>query len=106
VLADGTKQTVADKLPSMTDAYGGNYGPTDVAFIGSTLYVLIELGGCSHAMQTGSKWNWIPALSHIPSANEKGLASLQGLDSKRVFGSSTWARTRDLRINSHIRKVE
>ena len=27
VLADGTKQTIADKLPSMTDAYGGNYGP-------------------------------------------------------------------------------
>jgi hypothetical protein len=34
----------------MTDAYGGNYGPTDVAFIGSTLYVLIEMGGCSHAL--------------------------------------------------------
>jgi hypothetical protein len=50
VLADGTKQTVVDKLPSMTDAYGGNYGPTDVAFIGNTLYVLIEMGGCSHAM--------------------------------------------------------
>ncbi len=50
VLADGTKQTVADKLPSMTDANGGNYGPTDVAFIGTTLYVLIEMGGCSHAM--------------------------------------------------------
>ncbi len=50
VLADGTKQTVADKLPSMTDAYGGNYGPTDVAFIGSTLYVLIEMGSCSHGM--------------------------------------------------------
>jgi glucose/arabinose dehydrogenase len=26
VLADGTKQTIVDKLPSMTDAYGGNYG--------------------------------------------------------------------------------
>ncbi len=50
VLADGTTQTVADKLPSMTDAYGGNYGPTDVAFVGNSLYVLIELGGCSHAM--------------------------------------------------------
>ena len=50
VQADGTKQTVADGLPSMTDAYGGNYGPTDVAFVGSTLYVLIELGGCSHGM--------------------------------------------------------
>jgi len=50
VLADGTNQTVADKLPSMTDAYGGNYGPTDVAFIGNTLYVLIEMGGCSHGL--------------------------------------------------------
>ena len=50
VLADGTKQTVADRLPSMTDAYGGNYGPTDVAFVGGTLYVLIEMGGCSHGL--------------------------------------------------------
>src|SRR5882672_2326844 len=31
--------------------------------------------------------------------NEKGLASLQGLDSLSLFGSPTWARTRDLRIN-------
>jgi hypothetical protein len=30
---DGTKQTVADRLPSMTDAYGGNYGPTDLAIV-------------------------------------------------------------------------
>ena len=50
VKADGTKQTVAGGLPSMTDAFGGNYGPTDVAFVGSTLYVLIEMGGCSHGM--------------------------------------------------------
>ena len=50
VLANGTKQTVAANLPSMTDAYGGSYGPTDVAFIGDRLYVLIEMGGCSHAM--------------------------------------------------------
>ena len=50
VLADGTKQTVADRLPSMTDAYGGNYGPTDLAFIGGKLYVLIEMGGCSHGL--------------------------------------------------------
>lgn len=50
VLADGTKQTVADGLPSMTDAYGGSYGPTDLAFIGGTLYVLIEMGGCSHGL--------------------------------------------------------
>ena len=47
---DGSKQTVADGLPSMTDAYGGNYGPTDLAFIDGTLYVLIEMGGCSHGL--------------------------------------------------------
>ncbi len=50
VLADGTKQTVADRLPSMTDAFGGSYGPTDLAFVGGTLYVLIEMGGCSHGL--------------------------------------------------------
>lgn len=50
VLRDGTKQTVADNLPSMTDNSGASYGPTDVAFIGQTLYVLIEMGGCSHAL--------------------------------------------------------
>ena len=50
VLRNGTKQTVADNLPSMTDNSGASYGPTDVAFIGNTLYVLIEMGGCSHAL--------------------------------------------------------
>lgn len=50
VRANGKKQTVADKLPSMTDNSGASYGPTDLAFIGSTLYVLIEMGGCSHAL--------------------------------------------------------
>jgi hypothetical protein len=50
VLANGATETVADNLPSMTDAYGGSYGPTDVAFIGDKLYVLIEMGGCSHAL--------------------------------------------------------
>ncbi|HLA74177.1 MAG TPA: ScyD/ScyE family protein [Steroidobacteraceae bacterium] len=50
VLKDGTTQTVADGLPSMTEASGASYGPTDVAFIGKTLYVLIEMGGCSHGL--------------------------------------------------------
>jgi len=50
VLRDGTKETVAHNLPSMTDNSGVSYGPTDVAFIGRTLYVLIEMGGCSHAL--------------------------------------------------------
>jgi len=50
VLKDGTTRTVADHLPSMSEASGASYGPTDVAFIGKTLYVLIEMGGCSHAL--------------------------------------------------------
>lgn len=50
VLADGTAQTVADNLPSVTDVTGASLGPTDVAFVGGTLYVLIELGGCSHGL--------------------------------------------------------
>lgn len=50
VLADGTMQVVADHLPSTQDAYGGGFGPTDVAFIGDTLYVLIEMGGCPHGL--------------------------------------------------------
>ena len=36
VLRNGTKQTVADNLPSMTDNSGASYGPTDLAFIGRT----------------------------------------------------------------------
>jgi len=50
VRANGTTQTVAANLPSMSDNAGGSYGPTDVAFIGDQLYVLIEMGGCSHAL--------------------------------------------------------
>lgn len=50
VLADGTTQTVVDGLPSMSEASGASYGPTDIAFIGKTLYVLIEMGGCSHGL--------------------------------------------------------
>jgi hypothetical protein len=50
VRANGKKEVVADNLPSMTDNTGANLGPTDVAFIGQTLYVLIEMGGCSHGL--------------------------------------------------------
>jgi DNA-binding beta-propeller fold protein YncE len=50
IAADGAKHVVADHLPSATDAYGGHYGPTDVAFVGDTLYVLIEMGGCPHGL--------------------------------------------------------
>ena len=50
IRGNGKKEVVADNLPSMTDNTGASYGPTDVAFIGNTLYVLIEMGGCSHGM--------------------------------------------------------
>src|SRR5688572_10260535 len=43
VRANGKKDVVADNLPSMTDNSGASYGPTDVAFVGQTLYVLIEM---------------------------------------------------------------
>jgi hypothetical protein len=50
VLADGTMQTVAANLPSTSDSGGSSFGPTDVAFIGDQLYVLIEMGGCQHGL--------------------------------------------------------
>jgi hypothetical protein len=50
VLADGTMQTVAANLPSTSDSGGSSFGPTDVAFIGEQLYVLIEMGGCQHGL--------------------------------------------------------
>ena len=50
VRPDGTQQTVADNLPSTVDSTGVTFGPTDVAFVGPTLYVLIEMGGCPHGM--------------------------------------------------------
>jgi glucose/arabinose dehydrogenase len=50
VRRDGTTEVVVDGLPSATDNTFTNFGPTDVAFLGGTLYVLIELGGCSHAL--------------------------------------------------------
>jgi hypothetical protein len=60
VLRNGRKQIVADNLPSMTDVTGAGYGPTDVAFIGHTLYVLIEMGGCSHGLP-----NDLPAILRV-----------------------------------------
>jgi hypothetical protein len=38
--------------------------------------------------------------SHKIENKEKGLSSLQCLDSASCFGSTSWARTNDLRINS------
>jgi sugar lactone lactonase YvrE len=72
VLANGTTETVAANLPSMTDAYGGSYGPTDVAFVGGTLYVLIEMGGCSHAVPED-----LPAILRVnPDGSTTSVANL------------------------------
>jgi len=72
VLADGTTESVADNLPSMTDVTGVSFGPTDVAFLGGTLYVLIEMGGCSHAMPED-----LPAILRVnPDGSTTNVANL------------------------------
>lgn len=72
VLADGTTETVADGLPSATDATMVNFGPSDVAFIGDTLYVLIEVGGCSHALPEN-----LPAILRVnPDGSTDNVANL------------------------------
>jgi hypothetical protein len=72
VLADGTTEIVADGLPSVTDNTLTNFGPTDVAFIGDTLYVLIELGGCSHALPED-----LPAILRVnPDGSTTNVANL------------------------------
>jgi hypothetical protein len=72
VLADGTTETVVDNLPSITDVTGASLGPTDVAFVGGTLYVLIEMGGCSHAMPED-----LPAILRVnPDGSTTSVANL------------------------------
>ena len=72
MLADGTTEIVADGLPSVTDNTLTNFGPTDVAFIGGTLYVLIELGGCSHALPED-----LPAILRVnPDGSTTNVANL------------------------------
>jgi hypothetical protein len=74
VLADGTQQVVADDLPSAMDVNFGNYGPTDVAFIEDTLYVLIEMGGCSHGLPDELK---LPAVLRVnPDGSTTNVADL------------------------------
>ena len=72
MLADGSTETVADNLPSVTDVTGASLGPTDVAFVGSTLYVLIEMGGCSHALPDD-----LPAILRVnPDGSTTNVANL------------------------------
>jgi hypothetical protein len=72
VRADGTTEIVADGLPSMSDKTQTSFGPTDVAFIGNTLYVLIEMGGCTHAMPEN-----LPAILRVnPDGSTNNVANL------------------------------
>jgi hypothetical protein len=72
VLANGTTEIVADGLPSATDRTLTAFGPTDVAFIGDTLYVLIEMGGCSHALPEN-----LPAILRVnPDGSTTSVANL------------------------------
>ena len=72
VLPDGTTEAVADGLPSVTDVTGVSFGPTDVAFMDGTLYVLIELGGCSHALPED-----LPAILRVnPDGSTDNVANL------------------------------
>jgi hypothetical protein len=72
VRADGTTEIVADGLPSATDNTMTSFGPTDVAFIGDTLYVLIEMGGCSHALPEN-----LPAILRVnPDGSTTSVANL------------------------------
>jgi hypothetical protein len=72
VLANGTTQTVAVNLPSTRDNGGGGFGPTDVAFIGDQLYVLIEMGGCSHGLPDD-----LPAILRVnPDGSTTNVANL------------------------------
>jgi hypothetical protein len=72
VLPDGTTETVADNLPSVTDNTSTSFGPTDVAFLGGTLYVLIELGGCSHGLPEN-----LPAILRVnPDGSTTNVANL------------------------------
>jgi hypothetical protein len=47
---DGTRETVADGLPGFLDGFGDGLGPSDIAWIGGTLYALIEGGGCTRGL--------------------------------------------------------
>ena len=50
VRPDGRRETVADSLPSARDGFGDAFGPSDVAWIGRTMYAVFEGGGCSRGL--------------------------------------------------------
>ncbi len=49
--SDGIRITVTDKLPTTISHFGDILGPSDVAFVGNTLYALL-FAGCGHGVPT------------------------------------------------------
>jgi hypothetical protein len=47
---DGRRTTVVDRLPSSHDGFGDGFGPSDIAWLDGTMYVVIEGGGCSRGL--------------------------------------------------------
>jgi len=50
IMPDGTRQTVANGLPGFVDGFGDGLGASDLAWINSVMYVLIEGGGCTRGL--------------------------------------------------------
>jgi hypothetical protein len=50
IRSDGTRETVADRLPSSHDGFGDGFGPSDIAWIDGRMYAVIEGGGCSRGL--------------------------------------------------------
>lgn len=50
ITPSGERTTVIDKIPSARDPYDWTYGAQDVALMDGAVYVLLQSGGCSRAM--------------------------------------------------------
>lgn len=50
IAPDGTRRTVVRDLPSSHDGLGDGFGPSDIAWLDGTMYVVIEGGGCSRGL--------------------------------------------------------
>jgi len=50
IRADGVRETVVDGLPSNRDGFESSNGPTDIAWLGHEMYVLVQAGGCSRGL--------------------------------------------------------
>ncbi|MGH3010984.1 MAG: hypothetical protein ACRDMY_03930 [Gaiellaceae bacterium] len=111
---DGSRET-ADGLPSISDNLGDSLGPTDVAWIGRTLYASLEGGGCSRGLPNDpagivrinrdGSYTFVADISAFvranPVANEPACGPLGDCEPDGVphsllaalSGSTSWRRT-------------